>query len=78
MKEYKEIEEIIEVEIRRTCNKCGKYVEEDLDTITPLCFTFEYGSNHDFEQWSFDLCDECLEEIVREFKIPITVINGWT
>lgn len=64
------------------CNKCGKEKERDFhseyfedyeegiwDTeFQTFSFGFGYGSRYDTEQWSFDLCDDCLTEIVKTFQ----------
>jgi hypothetical protein len=54
-----------------TCNCCGKVAKHpDCTDITPIDIEFGYGSEHDGETWSFDLCDVCVEELVSKFKIP--------
>lgn len=54
-----------------TCNGCGKVAKHiDCTDITPIDVEFGYGSEHDGETWSFDLCDVCVEEFVSKFKIP--------
>jgi len=55
--------------INIVCNKCGKSIvrsySEDFKTIN---LDFGYESSFDGEYWSFDLCDDCLEDLVRTFK----------
>lgn len=61
-----------------TCNKCGKIQKfhyEDLRKewqvaeFQRFSCSFGYGSKFDMEDWKFDLCEDCLEEMVNTFKI---------
>lgn len=62
-----------------TCNRCGFTVDlskEDYelfltDMLHEFSISFGYGSGHDLENWKFDLCEDCIEEIVKTFKIPV-------
>ncbi len=60
-----------------TCNICGKSVKSNSKWSTPLFHnmdaSFEYGSEHDGEYWEFDFCEECLLELVKKFKVPVSV-----
>ena len=69
-----------------TCNKCG--VSEDRsggncedyygdkygydDNFARFETNFGYGSRYDNENWSFDLCEDCLTELVKTFKVVPT------
>ncbi|MBU5266259.1 hypothetical protein [Virgibacillus proomii] len=75
VKRMKEVEEPESVEI--TCNKCGKtktavIIAEKYDFVRDefheFLATFGYGSSFDLEYWSFDLCENCLVDIVKTFK----------
>ncbi len=47
------------------CNKCGqvfKYVND-------MAVGFGYGSQFDMETWEFCMCDDCLEELAKTFKV---------
>lgn len=75
MREYKSIKQTIEVNVLQniTCNKCGdSSVENDDQTCHERYQTFQtsfgYGSRYDMEAWSFELCEDCLTELVRSFK----------
>jgi hypothetical protein len=35
---------------------------------------FGYGSKYDMESWQFDLCDDCLTDLVKSFRV---VPNGF-
>jgi hypothetical protein len=77
MKKYKQKKTIELIETDRVCNKCGISINiEDndyLNRISSVDICFGYGSMNDGSKWSFDICDDCLEQIVSEFKIPVRV-----
>ena len=55
------------------CNRCGK-LEQNADSFTENGFhnfgvNFGYGSKYDTDQWEFDLCEDCLFEVVKDFKV---------
>ena len=49
------------------CNKCGKRVD-DSSRIQSISLDFGYGSDFDNDNWSFELCEDCLLCMVKEFK----------
>lgn len=54
-----------------TCNKCGdQSTEEEYDNekFSEFSASFGYGSKYDSERWGFDLCDDCLTDLVKTFK----------
>ena len=55
------------------CNKCSKEANKKGVFGTNLYhnFTtmFHYGSKHDFEEWEFTLCEDCLLEFTNTFSI---------
>lgn len=64
----KEVEEIV-------CNRCGKRIhmtahgpEEDVLHVEQH---WGYFSKKDGECHKFDLCEECYDEIVKEFRVPV-------
>ncbi|PKR83536.1 hypothetical protein [Heyndrickxia camelliae] len=82
--EEKEVVKIEKVTTSKTviCNKCGTtqvnnnwnppsaeeyYFSNDIHNIQ---LGFGYGSRFDNESWNFDLCDSCLESLVKTFKYP--------
>ncbi len=82
--EEKEVTKIEKVVTSKTviCNKCGTtqvngewsppsedeyYLSNDIHNIN---LGFGYGSRFDMENWNFDLCDNCLESLVKTFKYP--------
>ena len=63
-------EEVISI----TCNRCGRSEDgehvsyaSDIETWT---HHFGYGSHHDLEKITFELCDKCYDEIIATFKYP--------
>ena len=85
MREHKAIPSQQLVESKVVCNKCGMTYDEETsefgyeewqwDTIHAFKVEFGYGSGHDMERWSFDLCEDCLEEFFATFKIKPYVIS---
>lgn len=74
MRETEDIQETVTNQriVKVICNKCGdKSTEEDYDfeRFQEFSISFGYGSRYDSEHWRFDLCDECLTELVRSFKV---------
>jgi hypothetical protein len=69
MRKYIETEVIVkELEcVGVTCNRCG----EDKVDSTMVKIDFDYGSKFDMQHWVFDLCDDCVQEVVQDFKIPV-------
>lgn len=70
IKETKEIYKII-------CNKCGRgipVVNGRAETgVFSTDFTWGYFSNKDGERHSFDLCEDCYDEMLSGFKIPAEI-----
>ena len=61
------------------CNRCGRIEKTATDEnsnmymlnhFEKLSINFGYDTSHDMETWNFDLCENCIEEIVKEFRIP--------
>ncbi len=75
MRKYidKEQTELLEV----TCNQCGRQLQVENGIIKEGCFhtkfAFGYFGHKDGELHSFDLCEACYNQMVDEFKIPITI-----
>lgn len=76
MKKYELIEKTVTDLKSVTCNKCGKehmFRGEDYkrECQGNLFHSFEiyfgYGSKFDEENWKFDLCENCLVELVNSF-----------
>jgi hypothetical protein len=59
----------------KKCNKCGKKYEIGSGQIHQFQKGFGYGSEFDLELWEFVLCDNCMENIINQFVIPIKKIE---
>ena len=57
------------------CNHCGKkmVVESGIarEGVIHIEHTWDYFSEKDGEIHCFDLCEECYDEIIRQFRIPV-------
>lgn len=55
-----------------TCNKCGTERKMEYDftynEFQHVNFSFGYGSKFDNDNWSFDLCENCVEELVKSLQ----------
>lgn len=59
------------------CNKCGKRIRLyrgcPKEGVCHVENQWGYFSKKDGERHSFDLCEECYDEMVKEFVIPVEV-----
>lgn len=69
MRKYKKELQEKEVVDKICCNQCGELVDEE--SAHQFKLNFGYYSNRDLERWDFDLCENCLEKVVGNFKVPI-------
>ncbi|WP_163582023.1 hypothetical protein [Gracilibacillus saliphilus] len=78
MKKYALIEKVTEVSELESiiCNKCGtekvlhgEDYEKDWqrDLFQSFDLRFGYGSKFDDEHWKFELCEECVTELINSF-----------
>lgn len=72
MREY-ETKEVLKQEEYVTkiiCNRCNNEGQptEFEDEIKNISINFSYESPHDGQTWHFDLCEECIVDIVKQFK----------
>ena len=77
MREYKEKEQK-ELELANVvCNQCGKELLIEDGILKEGCFSidyqFDYFSDKDGYIYSFDLCEECLDKWIQNFKIPVHI-----
>ena len=77
MRDFQEIKVTGFLPSKVTCNKCGtskeltgdEYEREwQSNKFQSMHNSFGYGSSFDNEIWRYDLCEECLVEIVKTFK----------
>ena len=51
------------------CNKCGERKKSGItNPFTLVKIWFEYGSKYDDDYWEFDICDDCIDSIIKTFK----------
>lgn len=57
------------------CNKCKKEIKTKNGMVMEGCFhgqvRFGYFSNKDGREHSFDLCEECYDNLISGFAIPV-------
>lgn len=62
---------------RVICNGCGKKLAVDRGIVREgaigIQHVWDYFSEKDGEIHHFDLCEECYDRIVGEFKIPVEI-----
>ncbi len=56
------------------CNKCKKELTMENGILKEGCFhgnsQFGYFSHKDGKKYSFDLCEECYDKMIKSFAIP--------
>lgn len=74
MKIYKQVERTTYEIDRLICNKCGEDVVED-GALRDAKVSGGYSSAliEDGAQYSFDLCEECVVELMKSFKLDAFV-----
>lgn len=78
----KKVSETVTIEkvkvVQVSCNKCGKslkvnenecIVDDRQNEPHEFVCDFGYYSSFDGERWNFDLCETCLVELVKSFKL---------
>ena len=59
------------------CNKCGKQLIEKNELLEADILSVDkrwgYFSDKDNEVHKFDLCEECYDEFVGTFQIPVEI-----
>ena len=69
-----------EMEIDKiSCNCCGKELLLENNILKEGCFhvdySFGYFSKKDGTKHQWDLCEECYDKMVKNFAIPVDVID---
>jgi len=61
------------------CNRCGKVDDSEqvalASEIETWTHSFGYGSKQDGTTMEFELCDDCVLEIIKTFKYPPQTIH---
>ena len=77
MRVYKEKEQREAVLTKVFCNQCGKGLAVEDGILKEGCFsidyTFDYFSNKDGYIYSFDLCEECFDALLKGFRNPAKI-----
>lgn len=62
------------------CNKCGKKMKLHngfpAEGVCPVTVRWEYFSEKDGEIHHFDLCEECYDNFVKGFAVPVEVTQN--
>lgn len=83
MREYKEKSITNKVNTKVVCNGCGMTFDLEKNDMEEWQFTcmhpfqvyFGYSERNYPHKWEFDLCEDCIEKIVSQFKVPVTKTN---
>lgn len=63
------------VPVRVVCNRCGKELRLEKGILKEGCFSadilFGYFSRRDGARHRFDLCEDCYDEIISQFRVPV-------
>ncbi len=61
------------------CNVCGKIVLMEqgvfMEDMFEAAKEWGYFSEHDLEIHKFNICEECYNQMVSNFKIPIEIVK---
>lgn len=61
------------------CNVCGKqiFMEQGIlkEDVFEAAKEWGYFSKYDLEVHKFNICEECYDNFIKNFKIPIKVIR---
>ena len=61
------------------CNKCGKKILLEKGIVKEGAFSIDYGwgyfSRKDGQNHSLDLCEDCYDELIKSFKLPINIVE---
>lgn len=69
MRITKKVEILADEIVGIQCNKCGNWFEPNY-TNTTQSFNTEFGEGSKYEtSWDFEMCESCLENLVKTFKV---------
>ena len=73
MRKYENEQDVKLIQV--ICNRCGKKLKLENGYLKEACFqadhVFGYFSNKDGIRHCFDLCEDCYDKMVENFKIPV-------
>lgn len=59
------------------CNQCGRELKVENGYLKEGCFTadadFGYFSQKDGKNYHFDLCEECFDQMIARFAVPVEI-----
>lgn len=59
------------------CNKCGRQLKVENGYLKEGCFhanyVFGYFSEKDGTRHRFDLCEDCYDEMIKQFCVPVEI-----
>lgn len=62
------------------CNQCGKNLRTEngiaKEGVFSVHYPFGYFSEKDGQVYDFDLCEECFDAMIRQFKIPCQIFEA--
>lgn len=77
MREYRKVQLQEELLKKVICNRCGKSLKVEEGILKEGCFhadyPFDYFSRKDGYIYSFDLCENCFEDITGDFIHPVQI-----
>lgn len=66
--------------VRAVCNRCGRVLKVEGGYLKEGCFSaraaFGYFSRKDGAVQSFDLCEDCYDEMISQFQLPVEETEG--
>ncbi|MBS7302608.1 MAG: hypothetical protein KIG50_00505 [Lachnospiraceae bacterium] len=72
MRKYNVQKQLTEVK----CNVCGRNMKLEQGMVKEGCFIADYSwgyfSSRDGMRHQFDVCEECYDNLVKGFSIPVT------
>lgn len=79
MRVYEEKEQQGTELVKVFCNQCGRGLLVEEGILKEGCFSidyrFDYFSNKDGYIYSFDLCEECFDTVIKGFQNPAQIME---
>lgn len=66
--------------VQAVCNRCGRKLKLENGILREGCFAadvrFGYFSRKDGITHHFDLCEDCYDEMISQFRVPVDVAEN--